>query len=302
MKLIKTFLFIITLIVALFSQVVLKGFVPREINEGAVLVEYKRIYEALAPGERIDLSVLNVTFYTGNSSSNEKFSLPEWGGGGAIGKNDIVVNVEKKPFLDHSVYQITVHELVHIAINRICQDVLVPRWFHEGLAMILSGEATARENIVISKALFSGSLMQLSTIDSVNAFGRFRAELAYCQSRQAVLYLIDIYGIGVFGEIIKVSKEKGSIWKGFEEVLEISEHELELQYRNYIMKNHGRYFWLVDYYLIWSCIVLLFLTAYVMTLIRIRKKRKILELEDIISDEEKIDKDFPGDVSPNTDH
>lgn len=294
MKLIKIFLLVITLIVTLSSQVMLKGFVPHGIDEGAILYEYKRIYKTLAPSERVDLSPLNVTFFTGNWSSNEKYSLPEWGGGGAIGKNDIVVCVDNKPFLDHSVYQITVHELVHIAINRICQDVAVPRWFHEGLAMILSGEATTRENIVISKALFSGSLMQLKAIDSVNAFGRFRAELAYCQSRQAVLYLIDIYGIGVFQEIIKASNETGSIWKGFEEVLEISERELELLYRNYIMKNHGRFFWLVDFYLIWSGIVLLFLTGYVLTLIRIRKKRKMLEQEEI----DEVNGGFAGEEAP----
>ena len=294
MKLIKIFLFLIILIVTLSSQVMLKGFVPHEINEGAILYEYKRIYKTLAPGERIDLSPLNVTFYSGKYSSNENYSLPEWGGGGAIGKNDIIVCIDKKPFLNHSVYQITVHELVHIAINRICQDVAVPRWFHEGLAMILSGEATTRENIVVSKALFSGSLMQLKAIDSVNAFGRFRAELAYCQSRQAVLYLIDIYGIGVFREIIKASKETGSIWKGFEEVLEISERELELLYRNYIMKNHGRFFWLADYYLIWSGIVLLFLMGYVATLIRIRKKRKLLDQEE----RDEIDINISEEVSP----
>lgn len=294
MKQIKTFLFVIILIVPPYSQVKLKGFVPREINEGVILVEYKRIYKTLAPGERIDLTPLNVTFYTEKLSSNEKYSLPEWGGGGAIGKNNIVVCVDNKPFLDHSVYQVTVHELVHIAISRICQDVAVPRWLHEGLAMILSGEATTRENIVISKALFSGGLMQLSAIDSVNAFGRFRAELAYCQSRQAVLYLIDIYGIGVFGEIIKASNETSSIWKGFEEVLEISAHELELLYHNYIMKNHGRFFWLVDYYLIWSGIVLLFLTGYVMTLIRIRKKKKLLDQEE----RDEIDINISGEVSP----
>ena len=294
MRLIKFFLLIITLIITLSSQVMLKGFVPHEINEGAILYEYKRIYKSLAPGERIDLSPLNVTFYTENMPTNENFSLPEWGGGGAIGKNDIVVCIDKKPFLNHSTYQITVHELVHIAINRVCQDIAIPRWFHEGLAMILSGEATTRENIVISKALFSGSLMQLRAIDSVNAFGRFRAELAYCQSRQSVLYLVDTYGIGVFGEIIKASKEKGSFWKGFHEMLQISEKELESLYYKYIMKHHGRFFWLVDYYLIWSGIVLLFLMGYVATLIRIRKKRKILEQEELQLE----NREFTGRESP----
>ena len=290
-KYIKLLIILLSIVLSGSSQVKLKGFVPPEIKESGIVYEYKRIYKTLAPKEQVDLSPLSITFYTEHWSSKEKYSLPEWGGGGAIGKDNIIVPIDKNPFLNHTIYQVTVHELVHIAINRICQDVAVPRWFHEGLAMILSGEATTRENIVISKALFSGSLMQLHSIDSVNAFSRFRAELAYCQSRQAVLYLIDTYGLEVVAEIIEASKQKKSFWSGFKEVLELSEKELQLLYQSYIMKNHGRLFWLVDYYLVWSGIVLLFLIGYVATVIRIRKKRKLLEQEEKLEDIE-----FSGDT------
>lgn len=290
---IKILTILLTIILSASSQVKLNGFVPPQINESGIMYEYKRIYKTLAPNRRVDLSPLNITFYTKSWTSKEKYSLPEWGGGGAIGKNDIIVPMDKNPFLNHSIYQITVHELVHIAIHRICQDVAVPRWFHEGLAMILSGEATTRENIVISKALFSGSLVPLHSIDSVNTFGRFRAELAYCQSRQAVLYLIDTYGLEVVAEIIEASIEKKSFWAGFKEVLQLSEKELQLLYQSYIIKNHGRLFWLVDYYLVWGGIVLLFLTGYVATLVRVGKKRKLLEQEEIKEQEKNT-----GEVSP----
>ena len=62
-------------------------------------------------------------------------------------------------------------------------------------------------------------------------------------------------------------------------------------YHNHIMKNHGRFFWLVDYYLIWGGIVFLFLMGYVATLIRMNKKRKLLEQEEIEN------KEFSGEES-----
>jgi len=150
--------------------------------------------------------------------------------------------------------------------------------------MTLSGEATDRENIVISKALFTGSIMPLHSIDSVNSFGRFRAELAYCQGRQAVLYLIDMYGIEVIGEIIEAANTKQSFWQGFYEVLQLSEKELEAFYRKYILTHHGKFFWLVDKYLVWVLILILFLLAYTITFFRIRAKRQLLEEEDALQE------------------
>jgi hypothetical protein len=259
------------------AQIVLKGFVPHDINEAVILYEYKKICKILAPYERVDLSPITVSFYSKKMAEKKSFSLPEWGGGGAIGKHSIIVHIDKKPFLNHSLYQTAVHELVHIAINRICDNFTVPRWFHEGLAMFLSGEVSERENIVVSKALFIGGLMSLSSIDSVNSFGKFRAELAYCQSRQVVRYLVETYGMDVIPELIQASKETGSFWNGYHEVLRISETELESYYRKFIMEHHGRFFWLVDTYLVWGVIVLLFLTAYILTLIRIRRKKRLME-------------------------
>ncbi len=173
-------LFIVMVTIGIISaDIVVQGFTPQRIDKATIQYEYKRVYKTLAPNHRPDTSSLMITFYSKATRKHMDFSLPEWGGGGAIGSDTIVVNIDKKPFLEHSPYQVTVHELVHIVIKRHCKNVAVPRWFHEGLAMTLSGEASERENIVVSKALFSGSLMPLGSIDSVNLFGRFRAELAY---------------------------------------------------------------------------------------------------------------------------
>jgi hypothetical protein len=181
--------------------------------------------------------------------------------------------------LNQDVYQTAVHELVHIALNRICKGLLLPRWFHEGIAMTLSGETSTEESIIISKALFTGSLIDLSDIDSVNNYGRFRAELSYCQSRQAILYLVDTYGMNVLAEIIREVKKKNNFWDGLYEVLHISEKEFEFFCRKYILDHHGKFFWLVDTYIIWSSIVFLFIIGFIITIFRRKRKLKLLEIE-----------------------
>ena len=53
------------------------------------------------------------------------------------------------------------HELAHIAINRICDTVKIPRFFHEGVAMSLSGSITIDEQLTLSIALLNHNLKDI---------------------------------------------------------------------------------------------------------------------------------------------
>lgn len=258
-------------------SVKLVGFVPPSIDESAVMYEYRQIMSVLSPKPESDREPLTITFFTRNTAPPHRFSLPEWGGGGTVGTDQIVIALDRGPFLGHTVYQTMVHELVHCVLNRLCKDIALPRWFHEGCAMVLSAEPSSREHIVISKALFTASLLPLSAVDSVNTFKQIKAELAYSQSRQAVLFLVETYGLDVLKEIINETNKTGSFWKGFNEVLQYSEKEFEILYQDFIYKHQGRFLWLIDTYLLWALILLLFIVGFIVTLIRVRKKKQQLE-------------------------
>lgn len=274
----KYFLFFILIASAGSVQISLQGFIPPRVSEADFIVEYKKICSLLDPYGRIDPSPIDIVFFSDKGMSTKQYSLPEWGGGGAIGLHTIVVRIDKKPFLNQDTYQTAVHELVHIALNRIT-TIPLPRWFHEGIAMTLSGETSTEESIIISKAIFTGSLIALHDIDSVNNFGQFKAELSYCQSRQAILYLVDTYGMDVLAEIISEVKNKRDFWDGLYEVLHISEKEFEFFYRNYLLDHHGKFFWLIDTYIIWSSIVFLFIIGFILTIYRRKRKMILLETE-----------------------
>ena len=137
-----------------FGQLRFEGRVPAEINPLFMASEYTRIYRKVAPMQRPDRSPLRIIYYSKNDTSAKGIILPEWGGGGTIGGNLIVIPVDFKPFLQQNFTQITVHELVHAVLYRAYPGVNVPRWFHEGLAMMLSGELSFEENTVVSKAVF----------------------------------------------------------------------------------------------------------------------------------------------------
>ncbi|MBD3315778.1 MAG: hypothetical protein GF344_08335 [Chitinivibrionales bacterium] len=262
------------------SFVELRGFIPNGISEELVIYEYKRIYKLLAPNDTVDTSPLVVTYFTRKATANERYSLPEWGGGGAVGTNRIVVVVDVSPLLEQNFVQTTIHELAHIVINRLAGETKCPRWFHEGVAMMVSGDVSVREHAVISRAIFTGSLVPLSSIDSVNQFGAFRARLAYAQSRQAVRFLTESYGVESLGMILHQARRHGSFWKGVYRVLGINRRELERLVERFITQRYGSVFWLADTYVLWLAIVALAFVAYVVAMIRRSRRSRAMEAEE----------------------
>ncbi len=263
------------------QQIQIEGLIPFDIDKSAVTADYYRYFRALAPSRQPDNKLLRIEYLASQESAVRDFGLPEWGGGGAIGKDLIVVPTVNKPFLDLSYAQVTRHELVHIVLNRAFPTFSIPRWFHEGTAMALSGELSFEENIVISKAIFTGSIVKLSSIDSVNYFGRNKADLAYSQSHAAVLFLIDNYGIEVLPELLNAARKTGSFWQGVYNVLSISPDEFEKLVRASLTSKYSLLFIFTDYYAFWIGIVGLFLIAVIVTVVRKKKQFQIMEQSEV---------------------
>jgi hypothetical protein len=278
----KSVLFYIMAIVsfAAADQLQFEGAIPPGVNTAALTAEYYRIYRMVAPRQRPDPAPLRIVYYTKKSEENFDNVLPEWGGGGAIGGNLIVIPTAFKPFLEQSFSQITLHELVHAVLARAYPGVAIPRWFHEGVAMTLSGELGFQENVVVSAAIFTGSLMSLASIDSVNCFGRNRADLAYCQSHLAVLFLIDQYGMDVVPDLLIMARKTGSFWNGVHAALSLTPTEFEGLYRKDISSRFQLAFVFADYYVFWVAIALLFLVAAGVAIVRKQKKLAQMALEE----------------------
>lgn len=259
------------------DQIQFDGPVPPDVDKAAMTAEYYRLYKVLAPRQRPDVHPVRIVYLAGKESATRDYGLPEWGGGGAIGRDLIVIPTAARPFLDLSFGQITRHELVHIVLNRAYPSCAIPRWFHEGVAMTLSGELSFEENVIVSRAIFTNSLLPLLSIDSVNGFGRSRADLAYCQSHLSVLFLIDQYSIGVLCEILVSARKTSGFWQGVNAVLSITPQEFEQAARAYVTTRYKLVFLISDYPAFWVAIVFLFLVASGVAIVR--KRRKLGSME-----------------------
>lgn len=272
---------IIILAISLFSQnIKLSGYVPYGVKVEDFKMEYNRIFNTIKFSSDIDTATLYIEYYKVSESKEREIFLPEWGGGGAIGKNRIVIPVDRKAIYRKNSAVTISHELTHIVINRISANVGIPRYFHEGIAMYLSGDVSFDEQSALSKALFTGSLMPLSSINLVNEFPQHRAQLAYAQSRMAIDYLVTNYDLDIISLILRASVKKGSFSRGLKEELDINEYQLDSLTQIHISKTYSSYFWILDNYILWIIIILLFLSAYILTIFRNRKKMKTMEEEE----------------------
>lgn len=274
------------LIISTYGGIIsLEGDIPYGVNSKLLEKEYQRIFKTLSPDQMVDTSKLTVEYYKSNTKRVGRPTLPEWGGGGAAGKDLIIIPTDLKPFYKKNNSVTISHEIGHIVINRVSKSVHIPRFFHEGVAMYLSGDISFSEQSTLSMALFSQSLMPLKSIDSVNYLSRKRAELAYAQSRLTVDYLVKNYDREILSLILSASNRIGSFEGGLVDELDINIHQLDSLTKIHISKTYSNLFWLIDSFVVWISILLLFFSAYILTVLRNRKKMKAMEEAERLEEE-----------------
>jgi hypothetical protein len=254
-----------------------EGEVPTGLNKYSLQKEYFRIKNYLSPSSPDIQKPVRVIFFKKSESSHHGIRLPEWGGGGAIGVDTIVIPVGSvSPIMDFDCYRVCVHELVHIELARFYGNVRIPRWLHEGLAMALCGELNFDETIIVSRAVLTNSLLSFREIEKVNMFDQYKAGLSYAQSHIAVKFLIDTYGYDFIPELLITVKKDRYFQSASMELLGLTPDEIELLVKNHISSKY-RYMFIFDSMLPWLFILFLAILGFFFTMYRNGKKRKLLE-------------------------
>ncbi|KMQ49976.1 hypothetical protein CHISP_3122 [Chitinispirillum alkaliphilum] len=259
-----------------------EGEIPASINKDHLEREYIRIWNRLSPDTEIDTGNLYIIFYHHQAGKQYGVRLPEWGGGGAIGTDSIIIPVNRRRVIGENYNQTAVHELVHIVVNRAFGTVYVPRWLHEGLAMVLSGEIPSEGQLLLSRAVWSGKIFSLDTIEYVNRFNASGAMLAYATSHAAVLYLIETYGMCGIVELLDNARGRRSFPSALENIYGVGPDKLNEEIREHIIKSY-RLKILSDERYIFALIGILALLAIIVS--RFRYRRRLREMAEIESRE-----------------
>ena len=259
----------------------LTGLVPAGIDTAYLTRQYIRISKTIAVPDERNSRPLTIIFYRADTRRKTGIHLPEWGGGGALGRDTIVIPADRpSAFYRSDVERIILHEMVHCAIARAWGILHVPRWFHEGMAMSLSGEVDFNEQVTLSRAIMVRALVPLDSMEYLNRFSLWRARIAYSQCHFAVEFLLATYGYDLIPELLRASRASRRFDTACLNVFGLSVKELEALLHKEMTRRYRLVFLLTDYAFLWIGILLLAVVAFIATKLRNRKKRLRMELEE----------------------
>lgn len=260
----------------------LTGYVPNGIDMKALKDGYTRISKSVGLPPEDNRHPLTIVFYKVSEQRKTGIRLPEWGGGGAIGGDTIVIPVDRvSAFYRNDLNRILLHEMVHCALDRAYGHLRLPRWFHEGMAMTLSGEISFEEQVLLSRAILTRTLIPLDSIEYMNRFVRERASIAYSQSHFAVDFLLTTYGLDLIPELLAASRKTRDFSVACFNVFGLTTPELEILLKKEMNRKYRIFYLFADYALVWLGILFLAVMAFIVTIIRNRKKRARLEAEEL---------------------
>lgn len=127
-----------------------------------------------------------------------------WIVGYAYGALDLIILLpERAPaYPDSSLDELLAHELAHVLITRAAAGHPVPRWFHEGLALVAGTSWGLDDRSRLTLALMVDADVPLGTLDERFAGGRGTVDRAYAVAGAFVRYLLRRFGSGTAREIL----------------------------------------------------------------------------------------------------
>jgi hypothetical protein len=208
-------------------------------------------------------------------------SFPDWGVGCAIPEKGVIVLKSPLHFKYYQSFsQVVTHELAHIFLGKFSRGKNIPRWLDEGFAMYQSHEWTIGQDVSVARAVVTGSILPLSQIETVNAFGQSKADLAYTESFLAMSYLYREYGVGTEKELLTQLANGSSIDLAFLRTIGSNYLSFQMEFEKYLKTKYNWVSFLGDTFLYWLGLAFLIVFLYFLKRHYIKKRLKEWELEE----------------------
>ncbi len=209
--------------------------------------------------------------------------LPQWVGAVFIpSRRMILVKSPRWKGTLFDMHKSLVHELSHAFFATKFRDGVLPLWFNEGLAELISeGGISMEAGIELAKAIWFKQLIPLADVDSLFRFSAGRARLAYIQSLSAVIFLREKLPREAQWEAFLRSVERKGLDAALKEWLNWDRIDFEIKWYKWLRHKY-RWFILLNFdYFIWLFLVLMFLLAFVRRYYQNRKRLRRWEQEEL---------------------
>jgi len=179
--------------------------------------------------------------------------FPDWGAAVALPERKMIVIKSPEKFnIGKSLKELLAHEYTHLVVAHKTGFYSAPRWFDEGMAMLVSTEWSWSDNLAMSKAAVFGDFIPLRNIQKLNRFSQSKAHVAYAQSYLAVKYVFDEYGANAVNIFLDELARGTSVDDALVASTGSNYREFEDEYQQYLNSHYNlvtlfsdtMYFWL----------------------------------------------------------
>jgi len=206
-------------------------------------------------------------------------AAPDWGDGLAdlTHRRILLLSPSATPYR-RPLDQLVSHELIHILMHDLTRGRAMPTWLAEGAAIYYSGEVEHSDPVLISRALFTHSLITFDELDDVLRFEAVRASLAYQESYQAVRFLVHRHGTQAVRDLCAALAASPDPAAAFAQCFNEDLIDFETAYFDWLRDNYRWQFLLDTSMVVWGAVIILLLTAFFV--VRRRTRRKMVEWEE----------------------
>lgn len=198
--------------------------------------------------------------------------FPDWGAAAAFPERQLIAVKSPADFnLNRSLDELLAHEYAHLVLAHNTGLFSAPRWFDEGLAMLVSMEWSWSDNLAMSKAAVFGQFIDLKEIEKVNRFSESRAHVAYAEGYLAVSYLIDTFDKRAIDRFVGAIARGESDGEALYAATGLTEQEFEADFKLHLNRRFNIISLFMDTIFFWLGLSVLVIIG---GWLRIRKRRR----------------------------
>ena len=198
--------------------------------------------------------------------------FPDWGAAVALPeRKSIAIKSPDKFNIGKSLAELLAHEYAHLVVADRRGFYSVPRWFDEGVAMLVSTEWRWSDNLAMGKAAIFGEFIPLRKIQRVNRFNQSQAQVAYAESYLAVSYLINEYGKDALNRFLNEIAKGSSVDDALIAVSGANYSEFEEEFEKHLSTRYNAKTLLIDTMYFWVALAIIVVIG---GLLRYRKRRQ----------------------------
>jgi len=216
--------------------------------------------------------------------SRNKFKnigIQDWAiGQASVGKENIILIQSPRSNIRINLEKIINHEFTHIVLGAVFKKGYLPRWLNEGLAMYEAQEWELVNNMKIGELYLTHNLSPLSSLIYTFPRDESQAQLAYTQSFDVLLFMMNEYGDDKVIRLIKELASGTNFDLALKKTLGIDLFELEIAWQKSLKRRFNWVCVITNTYILWLIFPVLCLLAYLIKRVQVKKKIKQWEEED----------------------